>query len=165
MCVYRQIRHFTFQAASGGIIVRKDWHPQKLCLITSFRRMTTSSCKACTSADCSCIFASSLRHFCCRFSTKLFCRLRHLVAAFRLSSSSLACLFDRGVIRLVVAFRRLTGVLRGRYVSLKSFDARDSRRRVCWRLRDTKLDSESHDGGLVCVESMDSAGEDDLYTS
>jgi hypothetical protein len=34
--------------------------------------------------------------FLLQFLHKVFCRLRHLMAAFRLSSSSLACLFDRG---------------------------------------------------------------------
>lgn len=65
--------------------------------------------------------------------------------------------------RLVVALRRLAGVFRGRYEWLfMSADARDRRRRVCWRSRDTKLDNESKDGCVLCAESTDSVGDVDL---
>jgi len=66
-----------------------------------------------------------------------FCRFRYLVAALRFSSSSRACLSERGVMRLDADFLGLAGVLRGRYVSLdKSEVARDNRRMARWRSRD-----------------------------
>jgi len=104
---------------------------QKLCRMTSFLKATTSSWRACTREVCTCIFSSSFLQRACRFSTKAFCRFRHFVAAFRLSSSSRACLSERGVMRLEADFLGLAGVLRGRYESLDRSDvANDSLRMI-----------------------------------
>jgi len=135
---------------------------QKLCRKTSFLKATTSSCKAETSEDWMCIFSSSRLHRCWSWSIKAFCRFRHFVAAFRLSSSSRACLSERGVMRPVVDFFRLAGVFLGRYESsFRSIAAMDIRRRSCCLFEREELVVESIEPVLTGKDTGLVVGEDE----